>query len=172
MSKLLGLALVGLLAAAAFAMPGKCGDSQRGMCAGFESGMLMEKGKEKLGLNGDQIGKIKGLWKEHQAKMIKIRAEVDMAELDLRNAMDTDELNKGKIDPLIDKLSSIKAKMQKERMGHMVDVSNILTKEQRVKARELMRDCMHGKKGGKKGCSMGEKSMSGDGMDRGCPHSK
>ncbi len=169
MFKYLGLALIGLLAAGAFAMHGKCDvGSHKGMS--FEPRMLMEKGKEKLGLSDDQVGKIKALWKDHQVRMIKVRSEMEMAELDLKNAMDMDELNRGKIEPLIDKVSSVRAKMQKERMGLMVDVSNILTKDQRVKARELMRDRMPGKRDEGKRCPMGEKPMRGDGMGHGCPH--
>jgi len=139
------------------------------MHPGFAPGMLIEKGKQVLGLTDDQVRKIKDLQREHQVRMIKLRGEVELAELDLCTALESDDISKSKIESLADKVSGSNAKIEKERLGFMVDAFGVLNKDQRQKARALMQDRKHGKKDGQMECKGA--GMKGHDLGGRCPSS-
>ena len=92
---------------------------------------------EQLNLSDKQKEQIKTLRQAQERRMIPLRASMEEAQLDLRDAMSADQPSKAKIDAAIDRLSDLRANAQKERVGSMLEMRNLLTADQRKKLKDL-----------------------------------
>ncbi|TET70131.1 MAG: periplasmic heavy metal sensor [Candidatus Zixiibacteriota bacterium] len=106
---------------------------QRHCCGGHQGGpsgmMLMECGK-KIGLEEAQLDKIKSIHLSSQKQIIKLRADLEIAQLELKELMHSDSPVKSKVNRKIDELSQLKAKIHKNEAGTKIDVMSTLTAEQ------------------------------------------
>jgi Spy/CpxP family protein refolding chaperone len=93
---------------------------------------------QELGLTPDQVQKLEDLKYQHQRQMIDIRHDLSLKRLELNREMEKDTPDRAKINRLLDETSALKGQQQKLRTNHRLDASQILTPEQRVKAREMM----------------------------------
>lgn len=93
---------------------------------------------QELGLTQDQVQKLDDLKYQHQRQMIDVRHDLALKRLELRREMEKDNPDRAKINRLLDETSALKGQQQKLRTNHRLDASQILTPEQRTKAREMM----------------------------------
>jgi len=84
-----------------------------------------------LNLTDEQKTQISDLKLVHQKEMLPLRTELQgkMVELQLFKTEDKPDLKK--IDNLIEEVEKIRAKMQKSRVRHQLEIRNILTPEQK-----------------------------------------
>jgi len=125
-------------------------NDDRGFGRGFGQGM-----QDNLDLTADQVKQAQSIRLEAQKKLIPLQSDLELARIDLHEAIRSGA-NQSVIDSKIDAMSVIKTKMQKIKIGQMVQFRNMLTEEQREKldASPMM---MHG--GGGRGMHDGGHGM-------------
>ena len=129
---------------------------------------MMQKAEE-LGLTAEQQTKIKNVHLEAKKEEIKLKADIELAELDLKQLMMADTPNQDQILKAADNLGLLRTKMAKAGIKTKLAVRQVLTKEQLAKWKEMKKECceMEGKG---EGC--GTKCMHGmakPGMMMGAP---
>ena len=142
---------------------------QRHCYGGHQGGpsgmMLMECGKQ-IGLEDVQLDKIKSIHLRSEKEIIKLRADLKIAQLELKELMDSDSPVKSKVNSKIDELSQLKAKIHKIEAGSKIDVMSTLTAEQKQSFKELrmkrMKQCRP-----EHGCCQQRQSCSGRCMGMG-----
>ena len=93
---------------------------------------------DQLGLTEDQKNKLEALDTEHQKAVIAKEAEAKTLAVDLKAEMHKDKIDLVKIGDLADKIGKARGELYKLHIMHHAQVANILTKEQRAKAEQLM----------------------------------
>ncbi len=91
---------------------------------------------EELGLTDAQQEQLDNMRHQFQMGRIDARAELEKAELELRNLM-RDEAGEREVLQQIDRVSQIKGQMQKDRYSHQRAMSNVLTDAQKEKLEQL-----------------------------------
>lgn len=123
---------------------------------GMSCGM-MEKADE-LGLTAEQQAKIKTIHLEAKKEEIRSKADIELAELDLKQLMMADTPNQDQIMKAVDNLGLLKTKMSKAEIKTKLAVRQVLTKEQLAKWKEMKKECCEeescGMEGKKEGCGM------------------
>jgi Spy/CpxP family protein refolding chaperone len=99
-----------------------------GMGAGH--GAMMLHG---LDLTADQQKKVEAIHERAQRQMIQQQADLRIATMDLQQLMRADSPDKAKIDAQIDRVSQLRAGMQKSHTATLLEVRTLLTPEQRKK---------------------------------------
>lgn len=94
------------------------------------SGMRMEICAE-LNLTAEQQQKIEALRLAHQKEMVPLRADIQLAKLELEELVRAGDTSK-KLDAAIKKVNDLKAKQFEKQVKHRMDVANILTDEQKA----------------------------------------
>ena len=107
------------------------GFEHRGDWDGGHDGRL-----ESLNLSQSQRDKIAKIRESHQKDMIQSRADLQLAQLEFRKLMRSDNPDKRAINSQIDRMSSIRADMMKARVEQRLDVRDVLTSDQRAKLRD------------------------------------
>ena len=107
------------------------GGRGRGLMAG--EGPLAEK----LKLTTEQRRKLRDLGSAHRRDMVRLRADIQTARLDLEEAMRDDAPGARRADQQIDALAALHAKQMKAMVAHWSEVRSILTPEQRTKLRDM-----------------------------------
>jgi Spy/CpxP family protein refolding chaperone len=96
-----------------------------------------------LGLSKEQIEKLVKMKKEAQPSIIKESKEIKKMELSLLTLLESNEGNRTKItkemSELVDTIAKRKAELTKAHLQCVIDVQNVLTKEQRKKAGSLVK---------------------------------
>ena len=153
---------------------------QRHCCGGHQEGpggMMLLGCAKKIGLEEAQIDKIKSIHLSSQKNIIKLRADLEIARLELKELMHSDSPAKSKVNRKIDELSQLKAKIHKNEAGTKIDVMSVLTTEQKQAFKELrmkrMKECRpeHGCCQKRQSCSgrcMGMGKMEGHPEQRHC----
>ena len=130
-----------------------------------EKGPGREMMMRELGLSDAQRDKMADIRDRQQRKGIQARADIALAELDLRKLMRAENPDGRAIDAQIDRLAALRAGLHKARVAAMLERRAVLTPEQRKKLREMgppgrMREGMGGMREGMRG-------MREDGEERG-----
>jgi Spy/CpxP family protein refolding chaperone len=86
--------------------------------------------KTELGLNAGQIQKIEELTYRADREKLDIHHELQKARLDLQHLMSTDQPNEAKVFSQLEKISKLELKMKKNRVGLMLKIRKLLTREQ------------------------------------------
>ena len=90
-----------------------------------------------LELSKEQIEKLVNIKKERKPSILKGAKEIKSLELSLVSLLESDEGNKTKVtqemNELVDKIATKKAALTKGHLQCVIDVQNVLTKEQRKK---------------------------------------
>jgi Spy/CpxP family protein refolding chaperone len=89
-----------------------------------------------LDLSRDQRDKIAQIRDREQRQMIRQRADLATARLDLRRLLREERIDRAAVNRQIDALARMRAEMAKARIGTMLEIRDVLTPEQRQKARE------------------------------------
>ena len=106
-----------------FTMSGGMG----GGMSGWTHGELADRIK----LTDDQRGKIDAVRDRQQRSAIQMRADLQLASMDLRDLMSADKPDRNAIDAQIDKISSKRAELRKSQVRAMLDMRDVLTPQQR-----------------------------------------
>lgn len=104
---------------------------------------------EEMGLSDAQIERLKEIKFEHKKSTIRMRADLEILELELTHLLHESEPNRSAIDGKITAAGDLKTKMKKNRVHTHLDARSVLTKEQLEK-------CTHGSCGC---CGMGMKKV-------------
>jgi Spy/CpxP family protein refolding chaperone len=113
-------------------------------------------------LTDQQLEQLHTMQVTQHKQMIKLRADLETAKLEMAELMRADKVDNGKVLKKGDEISALKAQMAKIRLQGRLDRMNILTDEQRAQMRKdrMHRGPGHGKRGG------GRPMMRNDGQ---CP---
>ncbi|MDP8258709.1 MAG: hypothetical protein P9L90_04730 [Candidatus Aadella gelida] len=125
--------------------------------------MMMLKNADELGLSDEQVAKIKAIKIASKKDAIRKDAEIELLKVDIMSNMYGDTIDIETINPLIDKKYDIKKAKAKSTVKGYADLKNVLTADQKVKAKELCKKSKMkcGGKGGMKSgkCEMCSKKM-------------
>lgn len=103
--------------------------------------MRGEMGLEMLDLSAAQHDEIKALKTETHKRIIPMKAEIELKQIDVRNAMDADNPDRNKIMQLTKEISDLELKIKQAKIDQKLKVHATLTPEQR----EQMKSMHHGK---------------------------
>ena len=92
---------------------------------------------QQLDLTDTQKAKIEEIRDRQQRKGITARADLQVAALDLRKLMRADKPSLASINAQIDKMSTMRASLQKARIATLLEMRDVLTDEQRKQLKEL-----------------------------------
>ncbi len=163
MKRIVGIMIFGVCAiifisSYIFADCGMMGHSQmKCMCAKGEGKMDLEQkvfikihfvleNSTDIGLTDDQIEQLKTLKYTTKKNLIKDNADIELLELDIRQALGKDEIDTKDINSLIDKKFSIKAQKAKNLVGSYASFKKILTEDQQKKMKDMFSSKMKEKK--------------------------
>src|SRR6185436_4638754 len=91
---------------------------------------------DELGLKPAQKQGIRDIADEARKKQAKLRADLEVVEIDLRRELERDEPDEKKVIGYIDQLSALEGEMRKVNVVAWLKIRKLLTKEQRAKLDE------------------------------------
>ena len=115
---------------------------------------------EALNPTAEQREKFKAMHLGHQKEMAQLRADLQVARLDLRAAVDVDEPASAQVKAAVTKVNEARSQILENRVGHGIAIKGILTPEQREKMRDLRMD--RPARGGRHWRGRGGRGMGGD----------
>jgi len=98
--------------------------------------------REQLGLTDEQAEKMRALWVEGMKNGIRSRSNMMIARLELEELMRADTPDRAAIDAKLRQLTDAQGALLRQHIEHRLAMHGLLTPEQRVKARTLMRHHM------------------------------
>ena len=107
----------------------------------------LERMAESLALDEDTLEEIKKTLYAAQEVGIRLRAEMESAQLKVRRSMDEDAPNRGEVMKNLEGLSQAELALRKHRTGVLLDVQAKLSPGQRKELRQQLRKSRHKKKG-------------------------
>ncbi len=129
-------------------------------------GMMLLGCAKKIGLEEAQIDRVKSIHLDSQKQIIKLRADLEIARLELKELMHSDNPDKSKVNKKIDELSQLRAKIHKIEAGTKIDVMSTLTAEQMERFQEYRMKRMKEARRGHRCCQYHE-GCSGHGRGMG-----
>jgi Spy/CpxP family protein refolding chaperone len=129
---------------------GKGGPEQRGGgMKGFGQGpggigwlVHNEDAAKTLGVTEDQLSQLREMAYQGEIQQIKGRADLEIAQMELRRLIDSAKPTEEAVGKVIDKISGLEAQLQKARIGEMLKARTILGEETMGKLRDAMKDQM------------------------------
>lgn len=103
-------------------------------------GADLERMAEALELTQPQISKVKAIRVDHEKSTIRTRADLDLARLDLRQLLDQENVDLSKVEETLKRMESLRTKIHLGAIRTHEAVKQVLTPEQREKAKKLMHD--------------------------------
>ena len=146
---------------------GRGGPGGRGAAIGWL--LHNEEAAREAGVTDEQLGQLKDAFYKARQSAIKLRAELDLARLELSRLMDEESPDEAALDKAVDQVSAIEAQLQKARIKEQLSVRAILGEETLAKVREQMQERMRGRRGDgqrRGGRGQGQGFQRGQGM---CP---
>jgi Spy/CpxP family protein refolding chaperone len=101
--------------------------------------------REALDLTDAQVDKLKAIRKESAKKKISHEAEMKTIRLEMEDLLSNENVDRKKVDSLIDKIGKLHGEMQKLSIHARLDSKNVLTADQKKKMKELKKDRVHEK---------------------------
>ncbi len=118
---------------------------------------------QELGLNDDQVNKLKKANFAAREKHQDLRADMNSLHLKMEQAFSTDKVDEAIVRKLTQQIATLKGKMIEQRTETRLIVQNLLTPEQRDKIKSLRGTGM----GTNKPCRMNGQGNGGNGMKKG-----
>ena len=109
---------------------------------------MMHRMMEELDLSDEQRSKLEALRESGMREGIRIRADLEIARLDLRQAMRQADPSAPDVKAKVAKVNGVRAKMLEHRVDGQLKRQAVLTPEQRTKLEELRRRPMDGTRRG------------------------
>ena len=128
------------------------------------SGMMQrhfEHLAQQLGLSDEQRTQAQALLRKHTKEIIRLRADIDTVQIDMRQLLDADPVELPKVQQLLQTIAAKEAELRLSHITAMQEVRKLLTPEQQKKFRALQ-DSMMGDGG-----MMSPGGMTGPGGMRG-----
>jgi Spy/CpxP family protein refolding chaperone len=122
------------------------GDMER---MGDMMGMCLEHA-DQIGLTAEQVNKITPIHREMQKKQIRFKAELKIAEIELKEVMEVKDFDMEKASYAVKKIADMKTAHHLEMLKSMKEVRSTLTDEQFQKMKKMMTMKMGEKKPAKK----------------------
>jgi Spy/CpxP family protein refolding chaperone len=98
----------------------------------------------KLGLSEDQINKIKPIHREMEKKQVRFKANLKIAEIELKEIMEVKDFDLEKASAQVKTIEDLKTAHHLDMLKSMKDVRSILTDEQFKKMKSMMYGKMEG----------------------------
>lgn len=98
--------------------------------------------REQLGLTEEQVSKLRGLGFEAAKAGLRARSEMMLKRLELEELLQGDEPDRAALDKKIRELADTQYALLKNQTDHRLAFRQVLTPEQRTKARTLLRQHM------------------------------
>jgi Spy/CpxP family protein refolding chaperone len=118
---------------------GPCGGMGSGSCDRMGRGPmgLIHRFADELKLTKEQIDQIKTLHQGYVKKNIPLHSDLQLKHVELKELMDTDKPDKGKVEAKIKDIESVRTKIHVNRLNEKIDVQDILTKEQKEQLEKM-----------------------------------
>lgn len=141
------VALISVAVATAMAGPGygKYGVKGGGMRC-MKGLMRNPELAENAGITAEQLKQLEDIHYASQKEQVQLRANVELAEIEMQRLMSADEVDKEAVLQAADRLGVAMQALRKAELGTMLDASQVLTDEQREAVQNAMREC-RGKNG-------------------------
>jgi Spy/CpxP family protein refolding chaperone len=182
-SKVIVLCVAGVLALAAlaFAQPGPGpgaggrgaggpGGSRGGFGPGMGAEMLAHNPDlaKELGVTDEQIAALKTASYAHEQQTIKLRADFEAAQLEVRKLMEADTPDKAAVLAAVENAGKAGTELRKAQVSHMLQVREIVGKDVTKKLRAELRERMKERREERGGAGWGPgRGPRGPGMGRG-----
>ena len=101
-----------------------------------------EDAAKKLGVTDDQLTQLRDMAYQAQISQITIRADLEVAQIELRRLLDTKKPTEEAIGKAVDKVSGLEAQLQKGRISEMLKAREIVGTETMDKIRDAMKERM------------------------------
>ena len=92
-----------------------------------------------IGLSDAQVEQLRNIHSQSMKDAIKMKADVDILQIDLMDELAADKPNMSKVDSIIDQIGAKQTQMQKGMIHCAMDSKNVLTEDQQEKLDELMK---------------------------------
>ena len=160
MKKLIVAALIVVVVIGVFAQPMKM--------KGAPEKMIKERCLcEELQLTDEQVTKLDEIQKKYQKEVIKLRAELKLANLELKELVEKEASQKD-IQKALDKVNNLRAKMLSLRVNKRLEIGKVLTDKQKKLLKEKPAHYFLRGYGFPHGMRKGSKQMMGMMKRRGC----
>ena len=118
----------------------------------FKTVKMIHHNQDELNVNDNQLNQIRELRIALKKDLIRKKAEIDIVKVDIRSLLHEDEIDVDAVSKLIDQKFEIKKAGMKKAVKSFAELRKILTKEQKEKLKEVIRDQreMHMSKGSPK----------------------
>ncbi len=110
----------------------------------FKGGFLTSELQNLLGLDAEQMEKIKGLESRYIKTLIRSEADLKIAEIEMRELISAKEVNLDKVKEKTSLVGSLRSDLRFFRYKTMEDVKNILRDDQKEQFRKLSSRYMSG----------------------------
>lgn len=100
-------------------------------------GMCIEHA-DKMGLNDDQVAKMKPAHREMQKKQARFQADLKIAEIELMEIMEVKDFDLEKATSSVKKIADIKTAHHLEMLKHMKEMRTLLTDDQFKNMKKMM----------------------------------
>jgi len=117
------------------------------MCKMDDMGDMMDKclaHAGKIGLSEEQINKIKPIHREMEKKQVRFRADLKIAEIEMKEIMEVKDFDLDKASAQVKKIEELKTAHHLEMLKSMKEMRSILTDEQFKKMKQMMHGKMEG----------------------------
>ena len=96
----------------------------------------------KLDLTDEQTKKIEDIKDESRIKSIRLKADIEVLEVQFQGKLKDENVKIEDVSPLIDSLAAKRAELMKNGIGSMIEIKNQLTPEQQEKLKGLRKEMM------------------------------
>jgi Spy/CpxP family protein refolding chaperone len=135
---------------------------------GMHSEQMMAEKFEALGLDEKQKETVKALHLKTKKEMIKKKADVDVAQIELKELLGKDTVDLQAVEAKVKQIEALKTDKMMTHIRTREEVKKILTPDQRKKFATMHDGCMECGEGGGMGCDMHKmKGMKGKCKDCG-----
>lgn len=106
------------------------------------------KAGDELGLTEDQETRLRAIKTAYKKERITKKAEVDLAKVDLRSLLHSDQASMSEIEGIVNKMYALKAELRVASIKATREARAVLTPEQRKKLKALRKHHMEGSRSG------------------------
>lgn len=98
--------------------------------------------QEEIGLKEEQVSKIKSLKTEKKKRAIRLQADIDVAEIELRELLHIEGVSMESVESKVREIEAKSADIRIDRYRTRIEVMSILTPEQRKQVKKIFRKSM------------------------------
>jgi Spy/CpxP family protein refolding chaperone len=91
---------------------------------------------KELKLSDKQVDEITQISRDSRKEMVTIHSQTELVMIDLESALDAEKVDLKQAQALISKMADLRSQIGKKRMESMLEIRNVLTREQYLKLKE------------------------------------